>query len=51
MLDPEMIILGGSVIKNYDIIQPILMKSLNDNCFNALMDGVKIVLAELGNHV
>lgn len=51
MLDTQVIVIGGSVMKNRDYIMPRLKEHIDQKSFKALSQGVEIRLAELGDYV
>jgi glucokinase len=49
--DTEMIIMGGSVMHNADIIIPFVQEYITNNSIAAIAEGVEFVLPELGDWV
>lgn len=50
ILDPEVIIVGGSVIESGDLFLPIVKKTMREHIFSSEAKKVKILKSKLGKH-
>lgn len=48
--NPEVIALGGGVANGFDILYPIMIKTVEERCYKASFEGCKIVKAKLGQN-